>query len=97
MVRLLKTTPNYMLRTDVRNKLKTFNVDDVVNKLHACSANSFQILNKLNNNAYVIDFGVNSTFNVEDLVDYKGLDFILLVEESSLELIFERSHSRYFT
>jgi len=32
-------------------------------------------------------FGVNSTFNVKNLVDYKGLDFISLVEEPSPEPI----------
>ena len=69
--------------------LKTFKVGEVVKKLHVCSVDPFQILNKLNNDVYVIDFGINSTLNVEDLMYYKGIDFILLVEEPSLELIFE--------
>ena len=68
-----------------------------VKKLHARSAGSFQILKKLNNNAYVIDlsqdFGTGSIFNIEDLVNYKGPDFNLsnsLDDEISLELIPER-------
>ena len=50
-----------------------------VKKLHACSVGPFQILKKLNDNAYVIDllqdFGISFTINIEDLLDYKGLDF----------------------
>ena len=50
-----------------------------VKKLHACSDWPFKILNKLNNNTCVIDlsksFGMSYIFNVEDLVDYKGLHF----------------------
>ena len=36
-----------------------------------------------------IDFGINSTFNVDCLVDYKDLDVISLVNESSHKLILE--------
>ena len=54
----------------------------VVKKLHAGSAGAFQILKKLSYNAYVIDLleslGINSTFNIEDPVDYKGPDFNVL-------------------
>jgi len=84
---------NYKLRVDIRKKYKTFNVGDymmvricpkrfppeTVKKLHARNARRFKVLNKLNNNTYVIDlskdFGITYTFNVKDLVDYKGLDF----------------------
>ena len=75
-----------MLRDDVRNRLKTYNVGDV-KKLHACSANLFLILKKLNDNAYIINlpknFDISSTLNVKNLVNYKGLDFILLVDDPS--------------
>jgi len=51
---------NYNLRADVRN-----NVGDV-KKLHSCTADPFQILNKLNDNAYIIDlpkdFDTSSTY-----------------------------------
>ena len=46
---------------------------------------------KLNNNIYAINLFVNvsisSTLNVEYLMDYKGLDVISLVDESSHLLI----------
>jgi len=45
------------------------------------------------NNIYVIDFSIdfdiNSTFNIDCLVDYKDLDVIPPVDESSPESIFE--------
>ena len=68
-----------------------------VKKLHAHSAGPFQILKKLNDNAFIVDlpqdFGISSTFNIEDLVDYKCLDFNPnnpLDDEPSLEPISER-------
>ena len=41
--KVAQNNANYTLRTDVWNKLKTFNNGDV-NKLHACSNDPFQIL-----------------------------------------------------
>jgi len=47
-----------------------------VKKLHVRSAWLFQILKRINSNAYVVDllpdFGISCTFNVEDLVPYRG-------------------------
>jgi len=65
---------------------------ETVKKLHARSAGSFQILKKLIDNASSQDFGISSIFNIEDVVDYKGLDFNPnpLDDESSHELISER-------
>ena len=89
---IAQSNTNYKLRSDVRKRLILFNVSVFVmvrirpeqfppatfKKLHARSAGPFQILKKLNDNAYVIDlpkiFDISSTFNV-DLVDYMGLDF----------------------
>ena len=71
--RIAQNNVHYKLRADVRIRLKTFNVGDV-KKLHACNDDPFQILNKLNDNVYVINFGINSTLNIKDPVDYKGLD-----------------------
>ena len=47
-----------------------------VKKLHVRSAGPFQILKKINSNAYVVDllsdFGISCTFNVKNLVPYRG-------------------------
>ena len=52
--------------------------------MHACSSDPFQILMI----DLFIDFGISSTFNIDWLVDYKGLDVIPLVEKPSSEPIF---------
>ena len=54
---------------------------------------------KLNDNIYAINLFINvdisSTFNVEYLVDYKGLDVIPLIDELVDEPIFESSFHHY--
>jgi len=64
--------------------------------LHACGTDSFQVLKKLNDGAYVIDlpqdFDISSTFNIEDPMDYECSDLNpsnLLDDEPSPELISE--------
>ena len=63
--KIAQNNATHDLRVDVRNRLKTFNVGDIVLKLHACSSDLFQILMKLNYNIYVIDlfidFGISFT------------------------------------
>jgi len=65
-----------------------------VKMLHVRSAGPFKILNKLNCNTYVIDlprnYGISCTFNVNDLVDYKGFDCSSLIVEPFPKLFFER-------
>ena len=103
----IKQNVNYKLGADIRKKFKIFNVGDyvmvqirlkrfppeTVKKLHACNAGPFKILNKLNNNSYVIDLAdISYIFNVKNLVDYKGLDFNpnnSLVDKPSSELFSE--------
>jgi len=50
-----------------------------VKKLHAQSARPFKILRKINSNTYVVDlspdFGISHSFNIEDLITYKGPKF----------------------
>ena len=50
-----------------------------VKQLHARGARPFEVMKRINDNAYVINFlegfGINPIFNVEDLVAYKGPDF----------------------
>jgi len=52
---------------------------EAVKKLTARNAGPFKILKKINRNAYVIhlppDFGISLTFNISDLVSYKGPPF----------------------
>ena len=57
-----------------------------IKMLHVRNAGPFKILNKLNCNTYVIgllrDYGISCTFNINDLVDYKGFEFSPLVKPS---------------
>jgi len=54
-----------------------------VKKLHARSAGPLQILKKINSNAYVVNlppiFGISYTFDVEDLISYRGTFYPLLI------------------
>ena len=47
-----------------------------VKKLQARSAGPFKVLKRIGSNAYIIDipstYGISSTFNIEDLVSFKG-------------------------
>ena len=91
MYKIAQNNANYEIRIDIKKLFKTFNVCDII--LLACSTDSLQILRKLNCHIYVIDFGISSIFNIEDLVDYKGFDFNhsnFLIDEPSHEPIFER-------
>ena len=44
--------------------------------MQACSAGPFEILSRVESNAYVVDlpadWGISSTFNVEDLIKFRG-------------------------
>ena len=70
-----------------------------VKKLHARSTGPFQILKKINSNAYVVDlppdFGISCTFNVEYLAPYRGTFDIPsdpFVDESTHDLLSESPH-----
>ena len=74
-----------------------------VKKLHARSAGPFKILKKINSNAYVVDllpdFGISYTFNIEDLVSYRGTfdtPSDPFVNEPSQDLLSESPHYLYF-
>ena len=51
-----------------------------IKKLHAHGVGPFKILRKIRPNAYVLelppDLGINTTFNISDLVEYKKPAFI---------------------
>ena len=57
--KIAQNNVNHGIRADDRNRLNIFNVGDFVQKLYACSSDPFQILMKLNDNIYVIDFPIN--------------------------------------
>ena len=74
---------------------------EAIKKLTAHSADPFKILKKINPNAYIIDlppkFGINSTFNISDLVAYKGPHFnhdnpLVDLDEPTPEPLFEGPH-----
>lgn len=50
-----------------------------IKKFHTHRVGSFKILIKIYNNAQIIylpkDLGISSTFNVKDLIEYKGPNF----------------------
>jgi len=73
MDKIVQNYANYEIRIDIKKLFKTFNVGDVI--LLANSIDPFQILKKLNCHIYVIDFGISSIFNIEDLMDYKSFNF----------------------
>ena len=59
----------------IRIRLEWF-PSGTVKKLQAHSARPFKVLKRIGLNAYVIDllhdYGISSSFNIEDLVAYKG-------------------------
>ena len=65
-----------------------------IKMLHVRNVGPFKILNKLNYNTYVIDllrdYDISCTFNVNDLVDYKGFDCNPLVVKPSPKSFSER-------
>jgi len=74
---------------------------EAVKKLTARSVAPFKILKKINPNAYIIDlslnFGISSTFNISDLVAYKGSPFnpdnlLVNLDEPTPELLFDGLH-----
>jgi len=63
--------------------------------LHVCNAGPFKFLNKLNCNICVInlpiDYGISCTFNVNDIVNYKGFDCSSLINKSFPKSLYESS------
>ena len=63
-------------------------------KLQARGIGPFEVLSRVGENGYVIDipnyWGIHSTFNVEDLVEYKGS--IALPSNPTYEMAIERDH-----
>jgi hypothetical protein len=59
----------------IRIRPKRFSLG-IVKKLQARNASPFKVLKRIGFNAYVIellsDYGISSTFNIEDIVAYKG-------------------------
>ena len=88
-----KSNEAYKVQADLHQKFKRFKLGDYVmvrihserflsgtiKELHARGAGPFEVMKKINDNAYVLNlpegFDISSIFNVEDLVVYKGLDF----------------------
>ena len=69
-----------------------------VKKLHVRSAGPFQILKKINSNAYVVDlppdFDISCTFNVENLISYRDTfdtPSDPFVDEPTQDLLSERA------
>ena len=62
-----------------------------VKKLQACSAGPFKVLKRMGPNAYVIDlphdYGISSSFNIEDLVGYKSSTADTPFDEPLFDLI----------
>jgi len=60
-----------------------------IKMLHARSTGPCKILNKLNYKTYVIDllrdYDISYTFNINDLVDYKGFDCNPCIDKPSLK------------
>jgi len=79
----------------VRLRSEQFSLS-TVKKLHARSARPFQILKRINSNIYMVDlspdFDISCTFNVEDLIPYRGIFDTLsdpLMDERTHDLLSE--------
>ena len=92
--KIMKNNADYKASADLHRRL-TFNVSDyvmvrmrpewfppkTVKKLHARSAGPFQILKKINSNAYVVDlppdFSISCTFNVRFHIEVPLLPLLI--------------------